>query len=93
MATNSSTPSVAPLSSRAHAVIGFVVAGAALVALADVAPQAAIGLTAVIGLGVLLTHGAELQQLSSAFASATGHAPSVGQSFQAAGGLAGGLLG
>lgn len=59
------------LSSRAHGVIGFAIAGAALVALADVAPQAAIGLTVVIGLGVLLAHADNLQQLSNAFIAAT----------------------
>lgn len=59
---------------RGTRVVGFLVAGAALVALADVAPDAAIGLAAVIGLGVLLTHGNELNQLANAFkAAAPGH--------------------
>lgn len=88
------TPTITnPLPTRTHAVIGFLVAGAALVALADVAPQAAIGLTAVIGLGVLLKRAPEVQQMASAFVSATGHAPTTQQSFQTAGGLAGSLLG
>ena len=63
------------LSSRAHAVIGFALGGLALVALADVAPDAAIGLAAVLALGVALTHANELQQLSNAFITATGHQP------------------
>lgn len=61
------------MSNRAKTVVGFVVAGAALVALADIAPQAALGLTAVLGLSVVLAHANELQQLSHAFATATGH--------------------
>ena len=63
------------LSSRAHLIIGFAVAGVALVALADVAPDAAIGLAAVVALGVALTHANEIQQLSNAFITATGHQP------------------
>lgn len=74
--TSSPTATSSPagsLSNRAHLVIGYLVAGAALVALADIAPEAAIGLTAVIGLGVVVTHANELQALSNAFIAATGH--------------------
>lgn len=60
------------LSSRAVKVVGFIIAGAALVALADVAPEAGIGLTAVLGLGVLLMHSSELVQLSNSFSAALG---------------------
>lgn len=67
-ATN--TPQV---SNRAALVIGFVVSGAALVALAEVAPQAAIGLTAILALGVVLKHPQEITSLSNAFVTATGH--------------------
>lgn len=88
MATTTPTLSN-PLPTRTHAVIGFLVAGAALVALADVAPQAAIGLSAVIGLGVLLKRAPEVQQMASAFASATGHANATHPTLQTAGGLAG----
>lgn len=61
------------MSDRAKKLVGFAVGGAVLVALADVAPEAAIGLTAVIALGALLAHANELQQLTNAFATATGH--------------------
>lgn len=62
------------LGDRGLRVVGFLVAGGALIALADVAPDAAIGLAAVVGLGVLLTHGAEITQISNAFQmAAPGH--------------------
>ena len=63
------------MSNRAKAIVGFGVAGLVLVALADVAPDAALGLTAVIGLGVLLSHASQLQQLTNGFIIATGHTP------------------
>ena len=63
------------LSSRAHLIVGFALGGVALVALADVAPEAAIGLASVLALGVALTHASEIQQLSNAFITATGHQP------------------
>lgn len=61
------------VSSRAALIIGFVVGGAALVALAEVMPEAAIGLTAILGLGVVLMHPQEINALSTAFVHATGH--------------------
>lgn len=76
------------MSPKAQKVVGFLVAGAALVALGEVAPQAAIGLTAVIGLGVLLAHANEVQQLSNAFMTATGH-PVAQATPQQAGAIAG----
>ena len=72
-----SDPTPSNVTPGAVRVIGFLVAGAALVALADVAPQAAIGLTAVLGLGVLLTHADQLTAISNLFNNATGH-PSQG---------------
>ena len=63
----------AQVSSRAAKVLGFCVAGAALVVLADYAPQAAIGMTVVIGLGVALTHTSDIRTLSNTFIQATGH--------------------
>lgn len=68
----STTATSSALSSRAVKVVGFVVAGAALVALADVAPEAGVGLTAILGLGVLLAHATELQQLVNGFSAAIG---------------------
>ena len=65
----------AQVSSRAAKVIGFCVAGAALVILADYAPQAAIGTTVVIGLGVALSHASDIRQLTNTFITATGHTP------------------
>lgn len=59
-------------------VLGFLVAGAALVAIADVAPQAAIGMTLVLGLGIVLTHTDELKSMSDLFQTATGHPPKNG---------------
>lgn len=61
------------MSQRATVIVGFLVGGAALVALAEVAPQAAIGLTAVIGLGVVLNRASEVRQIANAFVTATGH--------------------
>lgn len=61
------------MSPQAVKVVGFLVAGAALLGLAEIAPKAALGLTAVLGLGVLIGHASELQQLSNAFITATGH--------------------
>ena len=61
------------VSNRAALVIGFVVGGAALVALAEVAPQAAIGMTTLLGLGVVLMHPDEISNLSDVFVKATGH--------------------
>ena len=63
------------MSNRAKAVVGFAVGGVVLVALADVAPDAALGLTAVIALGVVLAHADQLQQLTNGFITATGHKP------------------
>jgi len=74
MATAPTQPSSSgQVSNRAALVIGFVVGGAALVALADVAPQAAIGLTALLGLGVIVMHPDDIKNLSNAFVTATGH--------------------
>ena len=56
-------------------VIGFTVGGLALVALADVQPDLAVGLAVLVGVGVLISHGDQLAVLSNAFAFATGHAP------------------
>lgn len=71
-----STPAVTStglaVSNQAVKVIGFMVAGAALIALADVAPEAGVGLTAVLGLGVLLMHATQLQQLVNGFDTAIG---------------------
>lgn len=61
------------MSQRATVIVGFLVGGAALVALAEVAPQAAIGLTAVIGLGVVLSRASEVRQIANGFITATGH--------------------
>lgn len=61
------------VSSGAVKVIGYVVAGGVLVILADFAPQAAVGLALVLGLGILLTHADQLTQLSSALNTALGH--------------------
>lgn len=73
---NNTTPAAPPtMTPAALRVVGFLVGGAALVALADVAPQAAIGMTLVLGLGVLLTHADQLQSLTGAFSQATGHNP------------------
>lgn len=66
-------PGAANVTPGAIRVIGFLVAGGVLVGLADFAPQAAIGLTLVIGLGVLLTHADQLTILSSLYNGATGH--------------------
>lgn len=74
------TPSGATANVSAHGVkvLGFLVAGGALVALADVAPDAAIGLAAVLGLGVLLGHAQEFNALATAFGQAAGAGSSGG---------------
>lgn len=56
-------------------VIGYAVAGAGLVVLADFAPQAAIGMALVLALGIVLTHSSELTSISNLFQTATGHPP------------------
>lgn len=61
------------MSNKAVRVVGFLVAGGVLVAIADAAPNVAIGAALVIGLGVVLSHPAELQALSDALVKATGH--------------------
>lgn len=57
------------MSARGNAIIGFIVAGGALVALAGVAPGPAIGIAAVIGLGVALTHPDEITNMINLFTS------------------------
>lgn len=58
------------MNNRLNAVIGFVVAGGALVALAGPEPQLAIGIAAILGLGIVLSHPQEIQTLLSTFQSA-----------------------
>lgn len=68
-------PDAAQVTPGAIRVIGFLAAGGSLVVLADFAPQAAVGLALVLGLGVLLLHANELANLSNLFQTATGHPP------------------
>lgn len=60
------------MSKRIQAFVGYGVAAAALIALAGPAPQAAISMAAVIGLGIALTHADEISQLLGTFTSAVG---------------------
>lgn len=66
-------PQAGDMSPHAVKIVGFLVAGGVLIALAEFAPDAAIGLALVVGLGVLLTHADELQAWANALAAATGH--------------------
>ena len=59
-------------STRWKVVAGFIVAGAALVLLADVAPKFAMGTAGLIGLGVVLTHTSEINSLVSTWRGALG---------------------
>lgn len=61
------------MSDRAVKTVAFLVAGGALVAIAEVAPDFAVGMTVLVGIGVLLGHANELQALSNAAITATGH--------------------
>lgn len=72
---SNSAPTGPTVSTGEAKVLGFLVAGAALVVLADVAPQAAIGMTLVLALGIVLTHTSELTAMSNLFQTATGHPP------------------
>lgn len=60
------------VSNRWVTVAGFVVAGAALLLLADVQPQFAIGTAALIGLGVALSHTNEINSLVATWRKAVG---------------------
>ncbi len=51
------------MSDRAKAVIGFVAAAGVLILLADTAPRVAVGLAAVLGLGVALSHSQDIAQV------------------------------
>ncbi len=61
------------MSNRARMLIGFGVAGGVLLVAADQAPRFALGMTAVLVLGVAITHASDIKQLLDAFSTATGH--------------------
>ncbi len=63
------------MSNRAKTLIGFAVAGAALLVIADHAPRAAVAMTGVLVLGVVVTHATDIKQLLDTFTVATGHKP------------------
>lgn len=58
------------MNDRLNAMIGFAVAGAVVVFIAQWQPDVAIGVTGLIALGVALTHTDEITQLVGAFQSA-----------------------
>lgn len=70
--TGGTTSGSSGTSNRFIIMAGFVVAGGALLLLADVAPKFALGTAALIGLGVALTHTAEINSLVSTWRGAIG---------------------
>lgn len=61
------------MSNRARTLLGFGVAGGVLLVVADQAPRFALGMTAVLVLGVAVTHASDIKMLLDAFTHATGH--------------------
>ena len=61
------------MTNRARTLIGFAVAGGVLLVVADHAPRFAVGMTAVLVLGVAVTHANDIKQLLDTFTKATGH--------------------
>lgn len=66
------------MSPRAQAILGFGIAGAVLLGLADVAPKLALGMAGIIGLGVALAHGSDLQYMVQGYLNALGQGGSAG---------------
>lgn len=61
------------MGNTAQAILGFALAGGALVVVADYQPRLALGLTGLLLLGVVVTHYQDISSALNGFAHATGH--------------------